>query len=272
MPKGSGRTNKLRYGGANEMEQQLFGGGKRQGGRTPSYQKEMNELLDAFGDMPNDTELDLNIDDMEDVYEVDVELIDKEANTLASSNVQNLVRLYNNKEFVEEHPDFRKRIDTEIESLRKLYKMAKIDEQVHDHLVTAISKNPGNASLYKALDYLQSKMLSIDKQIRDQIAGFNKIISGYQLELNFAETDRATSDDGSTVSEREDGSVISRGSKAFIESMKANTENNQLDLFEFEITKDNLPADWELDDEGEVTDKETGEVVGYFEGDEFKRY
>ena len=214
MPKGSGRTNKLRYGGANDpgMEE-LFGGSRS------IFQDD-----DPAGPA-------INVDDLEDIYELDLETIGKDANIMASSNIQNLLRCYNSKEFVEEHPDFKRRIDTEIEGLRKCYKLAKIDEEIHDHLVHAISKNPSNASLYMAHVRLQEKMLAIDKEIRDRIAGFNKIISGYQLELNFAESSGSTSDNGNTAA-FEDGAVMSRGSKAFIEQMKSEVENQQLDLFE----------------------------------------
>ena len=254
MPKGSGRTKNLRYG-AEET-----GWGKTDEAGAEKY---MNDL---FSDAK---QLGVPVDDMEDVYEVDIDLITKDASTLAASNVQNLLRLYNNKQFTDEHPDFKRRIDTEIESLRKLYKMASVNEQVHDHLVTSISKNPGNASLYMALDRIQGKMLSVDKQIRDQISNFNKIITGYQMELNFAENDRSSDGDGTTT-EREDGSIISRGRKAFIEEMK-NKESQTQDPEQFD--PDNLPEGWAVDEEtSEVFDEETGECVGKVEDDKFIRY
>lgn len=234
MPKGSGRTKNLRYGGANEM-------------------------MDLFGDaqelgMPEG----LAVDDLEDVYEIDIDLIAKDANILASSNVQNLLRLYNNKQFTDEHPDFKRRIDTEIESLRKLYKLAKVNEEVHDHLVQAIAKKPSNASLYLSLDRVQGKILTIDKQIRDQIASFNKIITGYQMELNFAQ-DNDLNNNPNQTAELEDGSVLSRGGKAFVEQMKANDEKESE-----EIDPNDLPVGWKVDeDTGEVIDEDTGEVMGH---------
>lgn len=206
---------------------------------------------------------DVGVDDLEDVYEIDTENIGGEANTLAASNIQNLLRLYNNKEFTDEHPDFKRRIDTEIESLRMLYKMKKINEIVHDHLVGSIAKHPGNASLYKALNDMQGRMLSVDKQIREQIAGFNKIITGYQMELNFAQDNDLGGDSGGTTS-LDDGSVMSRGNKAFIEEMKnRKKETSQATGDINNIDPDNLPPGWKIDEEtGEIYDDDTGEVMG----------
>ena len=188
---------------------------KKNGGGWPATDQNDRAAMDSWQDllfnggadklgMPDGVE----VDDMEDMYEIDTEHIGGEANMLAASNVQNLLRLYNNKEFTDEHPDFKRRIDTEIESLRTLYKMKKINEVVHDHLVGSIAKHPGNASLYMALDRMQGKILSIDKQIREQIAGFNKIITGYQMELNFSRDNDLGGD--SSTAELDDGSVISR--------------------------------------------------------------
>lgn len=234
MAKGGGRTNKLRYGAGDPTMEALFGSGDS-----------------LFKDDDN-----LPIDEMEDVYEIDVLSIGNEAHIMATSNIQNLLRCYNSKEFVEEHPDFKRRIDTEIEGLRKLFKMAKIDEVIHDHLIQSIAKNPGNASLYMSHVKLQEKILAIDKEIRERVANFNKIISSYQLELNFNET--KTPEGDSNTAELEDGAVMSRGSKAFIEQMKNQEETETEALYD----PDNLPPFCEVNDDGQVVDTDTGEVLG----------
>lgn len=257
MPKGSGRTKNLRYGASDEPD-----------GWQKLPKKEWKNVIENLFDEQDGLNMPdgVGIDDLEEVYEVDLDLISQDANTLASSNVQNLLRLYNNKAFTDEHPDFKRRIDTEIESLRKLYKMAKVNEEVHDHLVHSISRNPGNASLYMALDRIQGKMLSVDKQIRDQIANFNKIITGYQMELNFQQDNDLNSGDNN-ASELDDGSVMARGGKAFVEQMKAKqaaeaaVDPNALD-------PNDLPVGWKVDEEtGEVYDEDTGEIVGHIKSD-----
>ena len=260
MPKGSGRTKNLRYGAEEETGWT----------HVDPKDKEAMKSLQAFlfnegGGEKLGMPEGVDIDDLEDIYEINIELIGKDANTLAASNVQNLLRLYNNKQFTDEHPDFKRRIDTEIESLRMLYKMKHINEEVHDHLVNSIAKHPGNASLYMALDRMQGKMLSIDKQIRDQIAGFNKIITGYQMELNFAQDNDLNGGDSSTA-ELDDGSVMSRGGKAFVEQMKSRREKEagNTGIDPDKLDPDNLPAGWKVDEEtGEVYDEDTGEVVGH---------
>lgn len=262
MPKGSGRTKNLRYGTQEETGWTQV---------DPNDKKAMASMQAyLFGDAADKLGIPegVGVDDLEDVYEIDTEHIGGEANTLAASNVQNLLRLYNNKEFTDEHPDFKRRIDTEIESFRKLYKMAKINEVVHDHLVNSIAKNPGNASLYMALDRLQGKMLSVDAKIREQITNFNKIITGYQMELNFQHDNDLNGGD-SNASELDDGSILSRGNRAFIEQMKSNQKDNEnTGIDPNNIDPDNLPTGWNVDeDTGDVYDEDTGEVVGHVSKD-----
>jgi hypothetical protein len=165
---------------------------------------------------------DLPIDGMEEVYTIDTDLIAKESNIMATSLISSVLRLYNNKDFVDEHPDFKKRIDTEIESLKRMYKMIKTDEIVHDHLVQAISKNPGNASLYMSMTKLQEKISSLDGDIKRILDGLNKICANYQMELNFEQTRKAAEDESSY----DETGVVTRGNKAFVDLMNADLDED----------------------------------------------
>lgn len=176
--------------------------------------KDLMDELFGSGDLPTD--------DMEDVYTIDTDLINKESNIMATSLISSVLRLYNNKDFVDEHPDFKKRIDTEIESLKRMYKMIKTDEIVHDHLVQAISKNPGNASLYMSMTKLQEKISSLDGDIKRILDGLNKICANYQMELNFEQTRKAAEDESSY----DETGVVTRGNKAFIDLMNADLEDD----------------------------------------------
>lgn len=176
--------------------------------------KDLMDELFGGGDLPTD--------DMEDVYTIDTDLINKESNIMATSLISSVLRLYNNKDFVDEHPDFKKRIDTEIESLKRMYKMIKTDEIVHDHLVQAISKNPGNASLYMSMTKLQEKISSLDGDIKRILDGLNKICANYQMELNFEQTRKAAEDE----SLYDETGVVTRGNKAFIDLMNADLEED----------------------------------------------
>ena len=175
---------------------------------------------------------DLPIDGMEEVYTIDTDLIAKESNIMATSLISSVLRLYNNKDFVDEHPDFKKRIDTEIESLKRMYKMIKTDEIVHDHLVQAISKNPGNASLYMSMTKLQEKISSLDGDIKRILDGLNKICANYQMELNFEQTRKAAEDESSY----DETGVVTRGNKAFVDLMNADLDDD--DEFDEAETED----------------------------------
>lgn len=164
---------------------------------------------------------DLPVDDMEDVYILDLDYITNESNTIATSIISSILRLYNNKDFVEDHPDFKKRIDTEIESLKRMYKMAKTNEEIHDHLAQSIAKNPGNASLYMALTKVQDKIIQLDENIKKIMDGLNKICSNYQMELNF----EATKKESGEEAVHGDSGLVTRGNKQFIDMMNAETDD-----------------------------------------------
>ena len=109
------------------------------------------------------------------------------------------------------HPMAKKRIDTELESLRVLIKMRKADEQAHDSIITAIASNSNNASLYRALTDIQKTILAITSKISETIIGINNILKGFQLEINFDKPAEPESDS-------------TRGSKDFISKMRTEME------------------------------------------------
>ena len=163
-----------------------------------------------------DTGIDVfDIDNMEDVYEINLMDIDIDAGTMASVKIDNLLRLYNDKDFIENNPEFKKRVDHEIETLRRLIKMAKTNEVIHDNLAKAISHNPGKASLYAAFTNLQRNIMSIQTQITTTMNDFAKLCKSYQTEMNF---DRPV-EGSATGAETSDGGTVTRGRKAVIENM-----------------------------------------------------
>ena len=182
----------------------------------------MNNIEDLF----EKTDKSFDMDGLEDVYDIDIDSIDEESNTKATGSINNLLKLYNNKEFIENHPEFKKRIDTEIESLRKLYKMSKVNETLHDHLAKSIANNPGNASLYMAVAKIQDKVLAIDKEIKTIMNEFNKLCTSYQTEINFQ---NATELEVGQPQEDKNGGISTRGSKAFIEQMNLLEDEDNLE-------------------------------------------
>lgn len=165
----------------------------------------------------------LNIDGMEDVYTIDLDNIDIDAGIMATGKINNLLRLYNDKDFIENNPEFKKRVDNEIDTLRRLIKMAKTNEVIHDNLAKAISHNPNNASLYMALARLQSNIMSIQTQISQTMNEFTKLCKSYQTEMNF-ETKHTSEESIGTTN---DGGTVTRGRKAFIENMNNEIDNNE---------------------------------------------
>ena len=106
----------------------------------------------------------------DDLVEDSLTIIDVDAiNDLASNDaklmVDNLSQFYYDEEFMKAHPQIRKRINEELETMRILIKMRKADEEAHDALVKAISANNNNASLYKALTQIQTSILSITTKL-----------------------------------------------------------------------------------------------------------
>lgn len=152
-----------------------------------------------------------------DVIDIPLDTIADEAESMAISLVDNLSTFYYNETFMKEHPNFKKHIETDIDSLRMLLKMRKSDEVTHDILVRSIGQNPGNASLYRSLSDVQRTMLNIQTKIDDTIKSLNTFMKGYQMEINFNQTQLEDNQD-----EQECINLTSKGTKSFIEQLKQN--------------------------------------------------
>lgn len=163
---------------------------------------------------------DPDIDGLQ-LVDIDFDGIEEAAKADAVALIENLEKFYYNEDFMKDHPTFKKRIDTDLESLRILFKMRKSDETAHDLIMKAIQGNSGNASLYKSLSEMQKTIISITTKIGDIIEGLNTMMKGYQLELNFDTTENDNEEEESTYT----GGSTHRGSKEFIEQM------SQQDLF-----------------------------------------
>lgn len=159
-----------------------------------------DDLFEIDGPMP------------ENILVIDMDEIDKSAVKDAQELVDNLSNIYCDPSFMKAHPLAKKRVDTELESLRVLIKMRKADEQAHDSIINAISANSNNASLYRALTDIQKTILAITSKISETIIGINNILKGFQLEINFDKPD----EDQQTNS--------TRGSKDFINKMRKEME------------------------------------------------
>lgn len=180
---------------------------------------------ELFNDCLPDNSLD--IDGMS-LVNIDFDGIEEGAKADAIALIENLEKFYYNEDFMKQHPTFKKRIDTDLESLRILFKMRKSDETAHDLIMKAIQGNSSNASLYKSLAEMQKTIISITTKIGDIITSLNTLMKGYQLELNFE-----SEEDAESQQEKSQDNLVGnthRGSKEFIERM--NREVELIDLFE----------------------------------------
>lgn len=175
----------------------------------------MSDINELFEDN------DIEVDGLQ-LVEIDLDGINEEAKADAVALIDNLSKFYYDEDFMKRNPTFKKRVDTDLESLRILFKMRRADEEAHDLLIKAITGNSGNASLYKSLTEMQKTIISITSKIGDIIEGLNTLMKGYQLELNFGDNEEETT----TQSDNSDNPTIHRGTKEFITFM-----NESQDLF-----------------------------------------
>lgn len=172
-----------------------------------------NKIDELFDDFPTN-----DIIDAEELVDIDIDGISEESNKDALELISNIEKYYYNDEFMKNNPKLKKRIDSELESLRILLKMRKSDEVTHDVLIKAISKNSSNASLYRSLTEIQKTIISITTKIGEIITDLNNLLKNYQLELNFKE-EESGDDPGQTIKN------ATRGTKDFILSLEKNGTN-----------------------------------------------
>lgn len=179
---------------------------------------------------------DDNVIDGLEVVNIPIEDIGTEAEGKAKSLIEDLAKFYYDDEFLKANPNFRKRVDNDMESLRMLLKMRAADEVTHDVLIKAIAANSSNASLYRSLTTVQTTILQITTKIENIVNNLTTMIKGYQLELNFKyENEIANNESNADAPETiEDSPTTHRGSKAFIEQMQRIEENNSESIFETE--------------------------------------
>lgn len=165
-----------------------------------------------------------------DIVNIPIEDISKNANDKAQSLVEDLTEFYYDPEFLKNNPNFKKRVDNDLESLRMLLKMREADEVTHDVIIKAIAANSSNASLYRSLTQIQTTILQITTKIETIVNNLTTMIKSYQLELNFKMEqeqlkNEPEKDEPTSV---EDISSAYRGSKSFIEQMNKIEEQSLL--------------------------------------------
>lgn len=184
--------------------------------------------MDNLNNLFEDIDLK-DIVDAEEIINIDIDDIGDKSMLDARAMVENLSKFYYDEEFMKANPSLKKRIDSELESLRILIKMRKSDEITHDILLGAIAKNSSNASLYRSLTETQKTILSITSKINEIVNALNGLLKNYQLEIQWKEDSPSNEDDSSDSNDEIMDKDIHKGSKSFIEQM-----NQDENLFEDE--------------------------------------
>lgn len=186
-----------------------------------------DDYVSKLGLKSDDESFDI---DSIDIIDIDTDDINKAAISDVDELIDSLSKFYYSDDFMQKHPSFRKRVESDMESLRILFKMRKTSERAHDILINAISSNSGNASLYRSLSDTQKTIISITSKIGDIIESLNNMMKSYQTEINFDQPTDSDNDD----SQEENQKDTHRGSKDFINQMNEGDSISEESLFEDE--------------------------------------
>lgn len=149
----------------------------------------------------------------EDLFDIDVDAINKDSEQEAHNMIKIVTDLYQDETFKKKHPQAQRRIEMELETLRGLIKMRKVDEEAQDALLQAISANKSNGSLYRAISDIQKTSIALSNKIHDTIDRLSIICKDFQNDLQFDEPE------SDNTEQKRPLSGAHRGSKAFIEEM-----------------------------------------------------
>ena len=203
----------------------------------------MNENFRDNWNVDDPIDIDTPLDDS--IY-IDMEEISKKAEDETKLMFRDLERVYSNEQFMNEHPEYKKRLDIEIESLRIQLKMRKSDELIHDILVKQIGMTPNNASLYAALNRMQASMISIQTKLDTTVKTINQLLKNYQMELPFEK--EPTNNVDESTGEMKTNAKTFRGTKAFMNHMIEKSKKNRID-------DENLPGQLDLFENEEYQDQ-----------------
>ncbi|MBQ3415208.1 MAG: hypothetical protein IJH39_07680 [Clostridia bacterium] len=204
-----------------------------------------NEDRDALNDLFLRSDDDPKFDSPDDILEtptlvIDLDEVEGQAKAKAQQITERLSNYYFDPKYIQEHPYIPNKIAQEMDQIRMLLKMQSVNEKAQDTLIQNITMNAGKGALYTSLTALQKSMLDIQKQLNDIVSSIESIFKEMQdnADKTFAEKPKETN--------LEDGSIIVRGSKEFIESL-ANRDNKT------SYTVETI--------DGEKVDTQTGEIL-----------
>lgn len=153
----------------------------------------------------------------EDLFEIDMVAINADSESEAHEIIKIVTDLYQNEEFKAKYPQAQRRIEMELETLRGLIKMRKVDEEAMEALLQAISTNKSNGSLYRSMAEIQKTSIALSNKIHDTVDRLDAICKDFKLDPPGQDDAEEDEDDDSPTN------TACRGTKAFIEKMSKQT-------------------------------------------------
>lgn len=179
---------------------------------------ETGEMKDALDELFNNTD-EPELDDADEelgatAFILNLDEINGAAQLQAQEITERLSNYYFDEKYLIQHPYIKNKIKQEIENIRRLLKMISVNEAAQDALITNITSNAGKGSLYQSLTSLQNTTLSIQAQLNKMINDLEDIFRDMQAdcEKTFEEKEKEEDDNGQ---------MIVRGSRDFINSLIA---------------------------------------------------
>lgn len=200
--------------------------------------QDLSRTIDNIDDLYNTS----NIPILDDTYDqldspmlsIDLDEINNNAKAEATEITERLSNYYFDERYLEDHPYIENKIRQEINNIRRLLKMLSVNEAAQDALIKNITMNAGKGTLYQSLTSLQNTILNIQTQLNKMTSEVENIFKEMQdnCEKTFEEKDK--------VEDQDNGQMIVRGSREFINSLiqkglnkqkQDNSQGQQLDLF-----------------------------------------
>lgn len=157
---------------------------------------------------------------LEPLIVIDITEVNEHATNMATQITERLSNYYFDERYIQEHPYIPTKIMTEMENIRRLYKMLIVNENAQDALIKAISINAGKGALYLSLTSLQKSILLIQKQLNDLVIGLEQIFAKMQADTESTWTEKEKE-------AAEDGTLTVRGSREFIRQMNELLRNKR---------------------------------------------
>lgn len=177
---------------------------------------EMRDALEELFDNTFHPDVDSTEDEIQPTLLLNLDEINGAAQQQAVELTERLSNYYFDEKYLVEHPYVKNKIKQEIENIRRLLKMISINEAAQDALITNITSNAGKGSLYQSLTSLQNTTLNIQSQLNKMISDLENIFREMQQDC-----EKTFEEKGKDTDPNEDGTMVVRGSRDFINSLIA---------------------------------------------------